>query len=132
MKINDASIVRTLKYLIAFNMTQTARAVGSHMDPMISLNTCIKNISFIRREYGRDIIVDDLGRMPRHSIINPSKEYRYSFNKEWKYTDNNYCINVTSQNRRKMNLILKENEIVRTNNKTYNPYIVPVSLDSGS
>lgn len=126
-----SSIIQTLKLLKeADGKPITARELGKKHNPWISLNTVIKNICYLRMEYGKRIILpneaNDFDTINNHYDLfekngMKEKEKKYWFNKNHVFVFNN-CDKISNETRTKLNKILKltlkeEKIIIRNQNK---------------
>ncbi len=78
-----------------------AREIGLRCDPIRAHNTTIREISYLRHEYGPEIVLDDSGKGARDS-----KEKSYWYNRNY-VLHNNHYENITEPNRQKLNEIIK-------------------------
>ena len=107
---SNASIVRMLESMIKDRSWKKSRDIGLSIDPVISLNTAIKNISFLRKEFGDGLILDDHGK---HSP--ESDEYSYIYNPKHVLI-HGYCKDISNKNRVSLNVLiepLKKNDLSR-------------------
>lgn len=99
------SLLRTMYVLKNSKTPLRAREIGLRADPISAHNTVIRNIFFLRSEYGEDVIKDDYGTGARDS-----REKSYWFNRNYKII-NYYSKYVTVENREKLNEIIISDNI---------------------
>lgn len=96
-------------------MPKTAREIGELHEPWIALNTVIKNISFLRAEYGDRLILpvdpEDtknkrgyLDFFEKNGMRDPQKKYWFNKNH---IPVNQFFESVKDESRKKLNKILK-------------------------
>lgn len=89
------SITGTLQTLINLNGSmRTARDIGQLQNPLSAHNTTIRNIHFIRSEFGNAVILDDSGKNAKYSL-----EKRYWLNPDFEFKGNFFYQNIGEKTR---------------------------------